>query len=96
MVTFDVSERDAELIKQIALRFRDIVYEVTGSPSRLSQGHIEMDLRAAHASGRPLDLDRLLQFDRPDFLHDVAGITQHLDRKTGHLTDFFVPRCGKR
>ncbi len=43
----------------------------------------------------PLDGEKLLHFPDFDFWHDIAGITRHLDRDRGVLTDFFVPRCAK-
>lgn len=40
-----------------------------------------------------LDLDRLEAFRDPDFAHDMAGLTAHLDHETGELRDGFAPRC---
>lgn len=54
-----------------------------------------MDLAATHANGCKLDLDKLLAFDNFNFAHDVFGIREHLDRKTGKLKDFFLPRCAQ-
>lgn len=54
-----------------------------------------MDLTACHASGTPLDFDRLVEFDDGSFAHDLFGIRKYLDRQTGELTDNFLPRCAK-
>ncbi len=54
-----------------------------------------MDLEAANATVG-LDIDRLLDFPDADFLHDVLGIAQHTDRRTGDLGDGFLPRCAAR
>ena len=50
-----------------------------------------MDLAAADCD-IPMDLDRLLNADGFNFLHDVGGITRHINRTTGKLEDCFVPR----
>lgn len=64
--------------------------------SYASISDLEMDLEATHNCGNPLDVQKLL--DAPDgtFFHDLSGIEEHLDRKTGELKDFFVPRCTKQ
>lgn len=51
-----------------------------------------MDLSATHAT-IPLDLDKLLHMDDFNFAHDVYGIIQHLNRRTGLLQHGFLPRC---
>lgn len=56
---------------------------------------LHMDLVATHANGCPLDFAALLAFPVADFVHDVAGITRHLDRSTGELLDCFLPRCAR-
>lgn len=57
---------------------------------------IHMDLEAAHCNGCPLDLERLLSFPPFDFVHDVCGIANHINRETGKLGDCFLPRCAAR
>jgi hypothetical protein len=52
-----------------------------------------MDLEAVHSNGCPLDFDKLLSFDDGNFAHDVLGIRQHIDRETGQLAGYFMPRC---
>ena len=53
---------------------------------------VVMDLMAVHGFSCRLDLDRLLAADDAAFWNDVAGINQHLDRKTYELKDCFWPR----
>jgi hypothetical protein len=53
---------------------------------------VMMDLTAAHANGCPLDLRGLILADAFDFAHDVFGIMDHIDRRTGQVLGFFVPR----
>jgi len=50
-----------------------------------------MDLEAAHHVC-PLNLDALQNAPVSDFIHDVQGIINHLNRDTGELADGFRPR----
>lgn len=54
---------------------------------------IHMDIIAAHTHGCPLDLTKFLKFNKSSFLHDIFGISEYLDKKTGKLLNRFVPRC---
>ena len=56
-----------------------------------SEQNILMDFVAADIACR-IDFDRLIAARRGDFVHDFAGIYQHLDRRTGELGGCFVPR----
>jgi hypothetical protein len=51
-----------------------------------------MDITACHCNGCELDLAGLFAAAPMDFGHDVLGISEHLDRKTGALLDCFTPR----
>lgn len=51
------------------------------------------DLRLIHNSGTRLDFEALLKYRDDDFHHDVNGMKLRLDRPTGKLIAFFVPRC---
>lgn len=55
----------------------------------------EMDIRAAHANGTPLNFDKFLAFDDFNFTHDIVGIARHMDRETGELGGYFLPRCAR-
>ena len=57
--------------------------------------NLSMDLCATHANGCPLDFQILAGFDDFNFFHDIDGVSSRLDRETGKLTRFFVPRCAK-
>ncbi len=57
-----------------------------------SVGSISMDIIATHTHGCKLKLQQLLDADLGDFLHDVYGIAQAIDRGTGILGDCFSPR----
>ena len=59
--------------------------------------NLVMDLTAADGvnGNRPLDWAKLLAFDDFNFLHDIGGISRHMNRETGRLEGFFVPRCSR-
>jgi hypothetical protein len=69
-----------------------------GTPRGYKRINLLMDLCAADGvnGNDPLDWDRLLAADDFNFLHDVGGISRHMNRDTGELTDCFVPRLRKR
>lgn len=50
-----------------------------------------MDIEAVHKS-MGLKLESLLVTDLLNFVHDLAGIANYLNRKTGQLENCFVPR----
>lgn len=89
-VSFKASRRDTQLVMQIVTRaFAD------GLPLGGDKMDLEMDLLAIHANGCPLDFAKLLAFDAFNFAHDVMGIRGNIDRETGELRRFFLPRCSK-
>jgi hypothetical protein len=88
MIQFDTTKEEAELIDKIV----DRAVAIEASIDRLS---LNMDLSATHANGCNLDFDKLIAFDDFNFVHDVGGIMDHLDRTTGQLKDCFLPRCAK-
>jgi hypothetical protein len=55
-----------------------------------------MDLNACHSNGCPLRLADLLSADDFNFTHDVGGISRGINRDTGKLEGFFVPRFALR
>ena len=54
-----------------------------------------MDLDATNSNGCKLDLLKLATFPDFDMMHDVCGIMNHIDRRTGKLKDCFLPRCAR-
>lgn len=51
-----------------------------------------MDVTACHLNGCPLRLPDMLNGPDFDLAHDVVGIVNHIDRKTGKLDGRFLPR----
>lgn len=75
--------------------------ELTGSRAEIRdlearRKNLSMDLAATHANGCLLDFQVLLGFDDFNFNHDIDGISACLNRQTGALGNYFVPRCAKR
>lgn len=92
MISFAVSKTEARLIAKIASR---AVTLAESHGCEVDYTTMEMDITACHLNGCPLDLEQLLAFDDGNFGHDVLGIRRHIDRKTGELTDCFLPRCAE-
>lgn len=78
----------------------DVISKIIKRASKLFEGFgiridllsLSMDIEAVHSNGCPLRLVDLLFAANSDFTHDIAGIMKHIDRKTGKLTDCFLPR----
>jgi hypothetical protein len=89
---FKLTKQEFELVSQIAERVEATGPDLGWGGNRLD---LIMDLEAVHSNGCDLDLAQLLAFPEPDFWHDIAGISQYVNRKTGGLEDCFMPRCAK-
>jgi hypothetical protein len=85
MVSFNVTDEEVAIISKIAQRAEKLL--------KRDYISVSMDITATHANGTKLDLEKLLNFDNFNFTHDIAGIENHLDRKTGKLDNRFMPRC---
>lgn len=91
-VSFDVSAHDRQTIRQIANR---AMAASRKHKLGLRKLETEMDVMAVHANGTPLDLNKFLDADEFNFAHDLMGIVNTLDRETGQLRNFFLPRCAR-
>ena len=86
MIDWNKATRDELItIKAIALRSKN-------SGNTRDFMDIQMDIQAVHTVCK-LDLRKLLTADDFNFDHDIYGIERHLNRSTGELENFFVPRC---
>jgi len=85
-IRFDATKKDYEIIAKIADRAERLFHVV-------NRQNLMMDLDAAHSNGSPLDFRRLLEFPDFDFMHDISGISKHINRKSGELENCFSPRC---
>jgi len=85
MINFKATKEDIQTIHKIVSRgFCKQIYADRTSMS--------MDIAATHLNGCPLKLKELLAADDFNFFHDIYGIYNHLDRKTGKLKNCFLPR----
>ena len=89
MINWHVSKEDHILIMRIVER---IFAESTQAKRCLDMNTLAMDLTAAHANGTPLKLAELAEAEKFDLTHDVFGIVNHINRRTGQLEDCFLPR----
>lgn len=86
-INFKTTDEEFELIEKIAQRAVD-----EGLYEPEEHEDVLMDITVAHNNAKKLDLQRLLEADSFNFLHDVSGIARYLNRETGQLTNYFVPR----
>ena len=91
-VSFDTTQHEHDTIRKIADRCQAIGEANCKPITPETHRCIQMDVTACHCNGRPLRLDDLLKADVFNFTHDIVGIREHLDRHTGKLLNFFVPR----
>lgn len=90
MINWDkITAGDSTVINDIAVR------ALLRHDLQVKKMDLTMDLEAAHIA-EPLDLVKLLNFRDGDFLHDVVGIINNIDRTTGALGNCFSPRCGSK
>jgi hypothetical protein len=94
---FDATPYEMRQVRKIVARAQalGLVRGAAASDHWYTRVTAEMDIRAAHANGTPLNLDKFLAFDDFNFTHDIAGIARHMDRTTGQLGGFFRPRCAR-
>jgi len=89
ILKWNASEGERALMQQIAKR---ALKETLIQGSRQD---LLMELEATHSNGNPMDFQALLKAPAFDFAHDIYGIRNHLNRKTGKLEHCFVPRFSK-
>lgn len=88
MIKWEATKEELLKIGEIYNRYKKMI----GNGGRPQMDFV-MDMEATHSNGCPLDFDKLLNVPDFDFMHDIAGITNCLDRETGKLKDCFLPRC---
>lgn len=86
---FTASPEELKLIEAISKRAKKL-YKAHGQKVDLID--IIMDLEATQCNGCTLCLQELLEADDFNLMHDVCGINRHLNRETGELERFFLPR----
>ena len=92
MINFQANPEDLRKIMAVTVRAASLMNFSMYGNSRLD---VSMDLTACHVNACELDLDGLLAASDGDLVHDVGGIMAHLNRRTGKLEDYFMPRYAK-
>jgi hypothetical protein len=94
MTKMKIQSRESAQLLSIVQRFERAAGGMLG-PDRIQ---VLMDLEACHENIVPLDLDRMLDPSTrdQDVVHDVAGISRHINREALTLEDHFLPRLAKR
>ena len=90
MINWNSTKEESKLISKIVSRYMNKCAELNISAGK--QMNLNMDISATHLNGNPLKLNELLKADDTNFMHDVNGIRQYIDRTTGKLQNCFVPR----
>jgi len=83
------SKNDYEIIRAIGNRVETEGVRPFGNRLTL---FIDLEL-AVEKLG--IDLERLLNASRFDFIHDIAGIQKDIDRVNKQFSGLFLPRCVK-
>jgi len=89
--SFEATHEEFNLIEQIAQRSIRLGVYLPGDTMKAL-----MDVTACNANGCPLKLADMLEADDSNFVHDAAGIRNHIDRDTGKLLDCFMPRFAQQ
>jgi hypothetical protein len=95
---------DARKAKRVACRYVELcqvranVITTNGGEPAPVPGALDTTLAVIMAirNGCDLDLDRLLVARMDDLDHDVGGIIQHVDKRTGKVGGLFSPRLLRR
>lgn len=94
-IKFDAKPVDKELIRMIVERVAKAMVASNFPWDAYRNQKQTMDVTACHLNGCPLKLRELLKAEDFNFMHDIAGISAHIDRKTGKLLNHFIPRYAK-
>jgi len=93
MIEFSCTKEERALIGKIIKRMNNICRN--RHIPEFEYLTLSMDLEACHSNRTPLDFEKLFKFDDANLMHDVCGIDRHINRETGKLEGFFLPRCAK-
>lgn len=85
-----VSNEDSKLIGDVIKRAEKLKF-LGATKDRVS---LDMDITAAHTTN-PLKLQDWLLADDFNFMHDVVGISNNINRDTGEMDNCFLPRFTK-
>lgn len=92
-IKVNATNEDRILIQKIVARAKTIRSEVVVDYRPIVDIFgLALSLTIVHLNTCPMDLQRLLEADDANFLHDIQGIQRHIDMSTGELRDCFLPR----
>ena len=93
MIKWEATKEEIQTIGNIVDRYMEFHHSL-GIPKKLQRPRMDllMDVEACHCNGCKLNLKGLLEAKDFDFIHDLVGIQEHIDRRTGQLQDYFLPR----
>lgn len=83
------SEEDENLIEKIASRAIKLI------PNKYNHLSLVTDITIVHLNSAALNLEVLLTCNDFHLAHDINGIENDLDSRTGLLRGYFNPRCSK-
>lgn len=89
MISWNATSEEISLITGIVDRY------INEYHPDIDRTYLQLDIKATHLNGCELDLAKFLHLPKFDFIHDVCGITKNINRVTGKLDNFFLPRCAK-
>jgi hypothetical protein len=92
---FESTRKENDLMIKIADRLANLSLEFKEKGAAYKTTDLLMDLDATNSNGCPLDFQKLLDAEDFDFIHDIFGICNNIDRRTGELTNCFLPQCAK-
>jgi hypothetical protein len=92
-IDWTVTSEEMELICKILSRAKEKSIKEDFDFDWMSSS---MDLSATNANGCPMDFKAMLEADDFNFFHDFHGIQRHINRRTGKLENFFLPRFAKK
>jgi len=87
MINWNTTKEDLDVIDKIIERANKLGV-------MLNKMGLLMDISATHEKC-PLKLQELLEADNFNFMHDVIGIINNINRDTGELENCFLPRFAK-
>lgn len=90
---FTATKEEGEIISKIARKFCDIANNKGWKCCDAID--VEMDIEAVHCNCIPLRLEDMLNADEFSLIHDICGINRNLNRETGQIENFFLPRFSK-
>ena len=89
----ELTEINWDTTAEVDLLIFKVVKRAAEFPEYFDKLKLSMDLAATHLNGCPLDFEKLLEFEEGNFLHDISGISCHINRNIGKLENCFLPRC---